>query len=260
MPAPRSSDADPNGNGTQAIRRAAAILRRIVQADSQGVGLSAIIESVKLPRSTAHRILKCLVEEGFVRHDQEKRRYLIGRLTHELSLSVTSDTFGVSRWRDAVDRVAQRTGVTCYLLSRSGIEAVCLLKTEGNAAIRVIPVEVGQRRLLGVGAGSTALLAALDPATCEHVIKAIVPLLPDNSSLTAAAVRRMVDEARATGFAVSRSNVVRDAIGVGMAIPSAAGNPTLALSVAGLASQADDAVVTRWKQIIKSEIEAVISA
>ncbi|WP_293865133.1 helix-turn-helix domain-containing protein [uncultured Alsobacter sp.] len=250
----------PEGNtdGTQAIRRAAAILRRIGQGDPQGVGLSAITDTVKLPRSTAHRILKCLVEEDLVRHDAERRRYMVGRLTYELSLAVTPDTLDIGRWRVAVDRVAQRTGVTSYLLGRSGIEATCLLKTDGSAVIRVIPVEIGQRRLLGVGAGSTALLAALDPETTERIIRTIAPHLEGHANLNEATVRRLVAETRATGFTVSRSNVVREAIGIGMAIPAKAGHPTLALSIAGLASQADDTVVDRWKQIIREEIEAVL--
>ena len=244
----------------QSIRRAAVILRRIGQGDSSGVSLSEITETVRLPRSTTHRILKCLAEEGFVRHDQERRRYTIGRLTYELSLAVTSDTLGSGRWRTAVDRVAQRTGVTCYLLGRSGVEAVCLLKTDGNSVIRVIPVEVGQRRPLGVGAGSTALLAALDTSTCESIIQTVAPHLPSYGSLREASLRELVQEARTTGFVVSRGNVVRDVIGIGMAIPSASGDPTLALSIAGLASQADDALVSRWKSIIKAEIETVLNA
>lgn len=260
MPPSKKSSAKVNVDGTQAIRRAAAILRRIGQGTDQGVGLSSITEGVGLSRSTTHRILKCLAEEGLVRHDHEKRRYTIGRLTYELSLAVTPDILDLGRWRIAVDRVAQKTGVTSYLLSRSGIEATCLLKTDGNAIIRVIPVEVGQRRLLGVGAGSTALLAALDPETCEQVIQTVAPHLSHYSSMTEVTLRALVEATRSSGFAVSRSNVVRDAIGIGMAIPSTDGLPTLALSIAGLASQADDAVVARWKQIIKSEIEAVLDA
>ena len=254
------STSDANVDGTQAIRRATTILRRIGQGDARGVGLSAITDTVRLPRSTTHRILKCLVEEGLVRHDHETRRYMVGRLTYELSLAVTADTLDIGRWRVAVDRVAQRTHVTSYLLSRSGMEATCLLKTDGNAVIRVIPVEVGQRRLLGVGAGSTALLAALEPETCENIIQAIAPFLSNYSNLSETTVRRIVAETRATGFAVSCNNVVRDAIGIGMAIPSAKGAPTLALSIAGLASQADDQLIEHWKQIIRDEIQAVLDA
>ena len=257
MPTENDSTAA-NSDGTQAIRRAAAILRRIGRDNAQGVGLSAIAQTVKLPRSTTHRILKCLVEEGLVHHDTERRRYLVGRLTYELGLAVTPDTLEIGRWRAAVERTARRTGVTSYLLGRSGIEAACLLKTDGNSIIRVIPVEVGQRRMLGVGAGSTALLAALDPETAERLIAAVAPDLAGNHDLTADVIRELVAEARETGFAVSRAHVVRDVIGVGMAIPAAEGPPTLALSIAGLASQVDEKLLAEWKQIIREEIAAVL--
>lgn len=251
---------DGNVDGTQAIRRAAAILRRIGQGDAQGVGLSAITETLKLPRSTTHRILKCLVEEGLVKHEVEKRRYVVGRLTYELGLTVTDDTLEIAQWRGAVDRVAQRTGVTAYLLSRSGVEATCVLKTEGSAVIRVIPVEIGQRRFLGVGAGSTALLAALDPETSDRIIQTIIPSLSDYPNLTETVMRRLVEETRKTGFAVSQGNVVNDVIGIGMAIPHAGATPFLALSIAALASRVDERKVEEWKRIIKQEISAVLQS
>jgi DNA-binding IclR family transcriptional regulator len=252
-------DTTPDGNvdGTQAIRRAAAILRHIGQSNSQGVGLAALTEALQLARSTTHRILKCLVEEGLVNHDQANRRYVIGRLAYELGLAVTGDALDIARWRVAVDRVAQRTGVTAYLMSRSGIEATCVLKTDGSAVIRVIPVDVGQRRFLGVGAGSTALLAALDAVTSERIVQTIAPSLGNYPGLSEAVIRRIVDETRKTGFAVSKSNVVRDVLGIGMAIPKSDGIPSLALSIAALASQTNDKTIATWKQIIKQEIDAV---
>ncbi len=258
MTKPGMAGAEANVDGTQAIRRAAAILRRIGQSGSEGVGLSAITETLGLPRSTTHRILKCLVEEGLVDHDTARRRYLVGRLTYELSLAVTRDQLEIARWRMAVERVAQRTGVTTYLLSRSGIEAACVLKTDGSSVIRVIPVDIGQRRLLGVGAGSTALLAALDPETSERIIEAIGPGLRAYPDLDAAAVRAMVEETRRTGVAVSYGHVVKGALGIGIAIPNPGGTPSLALSLAALASQADEETIAAWKRIIRQEIDAVL--
>lgn len=257
-----TSDESADGTvaGTQAIRRAAAILRRIGQSSTRGASLASIGEAVHLPRSTTHRILKCLVEEGLVEHDTASRSYVIGRLTYELGLTVTSDALDIARWRAAVDRVAQRTGVTTYLMSRSGMEATCVLKTDGSAVIRVIPVAVGQRRLLGVGAGSTALLAALDPEASERIIRAIAPSLRDYPGLTEAVVRRLVDEARATGFVVSTGNVVKDVLGIGTVVPKPGGVPSLALSIAALASQTGEDSIQSWKAIMRQEIDAVIGA
>lgn len=248
-----------NTDGTQAIRRAAAILRRLGKGGTQGVELAEITQALHLPRSTTHRILKCLVEEGLVRHDTARRRYFAGPLTYELGLTVTGTAVEVARWRLAVDRVSQRTGVTAYLMARSGVEATCVLKTEGNSVIRVIPVEVGQRRFLGIGAGATALLAALDPETRERVIRAVAPHLSAYSSLTENKVRELVADTLKLGYAISRGNVVRDVIGIGMAIPNGDATPHLALSIAGLASQNDDKGLGNWVQILRQEIAAVLA-
>jgi len=245
-----------NTDGTQAVRRAAAILRRIGRGGTQGASLADVTQALGLPRSTTHRILKCLVDEGLVKHDTERRRYLIGQLTYELGLTFNESALDLAKWRVAVDRVAQKTGVTAYLLSRSGIEATCVLKTEGNSVVRVIPVEVGQRRFLGVGAGATALLAALDEELRENVIKTIAPYLTAYSTLTEDKVRELVDQTLAAGYSVSRGNVARDVIGIGMVVPEA---PYLALSIAGLANQIEERGVAHWAQILRQEINAVRS-
>lgn len=256
----RMEDREPpvgNTDGTQAIRRAAAILRRLGMGGTQGVGLAEVTQALQLPRSTTHRILKCLVEEGLVRHDTERRRYFAGQLTYELGLTVTGTAIEIAKWRVAVDRVSRRTGVTAYLMTRSGVEATCVLKTEGNSVIRVIPVEVGQRRFLGIGAGATALLAALDTDTRERIIQTIAPYLPAYSSLTEGKVRDLVQETVRLGYTVSRGNVVRDVVGIGMAIPNGDHPPYLALSIAGLASQAEERGIGEWIQIMRQEVVAV---
>lgn len=249
-----------NVDGTQAIRRAAAILRLIGQNSSQGVGLAAITKALNLPRSTAHRILKCLVEEGLVSHEPEKRRYVVGQLTYELGLTVTPDTLEIAKWRAAVDRVASRTGATSYLMSRSGIEVVCVHKAEGSSVIRAIPVEVGQRRYLGVGAGSTALLAALDDQSVDRILEAVVPAIADQPGLDEATIRGLVAKTRKTGFTSSVGTVSPDIIGLGRAIPKPGGVPSLAISLAALASQASDRDVENWKQVIKEEIASAQQA
>ena len=247
-------------DGTQAIRRAASILKAIAKANSQGVSLADISRAEDLPRSTAHRILKCLVDEGFLEYTSESRRYQMGGLTYELGLAVSSGVLEVARWRDVIDAVARRTGVTSYLMRRSGVEAVCLVKAEGNSVVRVIPVEVGQRRLLGVGAGATALLAALDGETCERVIATISPGLRNHPRISVESLRAAVAQARATGFAMSQGKVVEESFGLGAIVPDSHAAPALAVSIAAHVSVVSDANIARWKRIIKEEIQAATAA
>ena len=243
-------------DGTQAIRRAAAILQRIarVTGDRDNT-LPKISASMCLSRSTTHRILKCLTDTGLAAYDPVTRRYEIGLLSYELGLAVTDAVLDLVAWRTAADRIARRTEVTTYLMRRSGIEAVCVHKAEGTSVIRVIPVELGQRRYLGVGAGSAALLAALDDATVERIIAAIEPELGGYADIDADAIRAEVAETRATGFSTSRSRVYRAIFGLGMAIPSPDGPTELALSIAAHESGVTPARIELWKAVLRDEIE-----
>ena len=92
--------------GTQAIRRAASILKQIAHVPEGGSAtLRAISEAVDLPRSTAHRILKCLTETELAAYNPQTRRYEIGMLSYELGLAVTDRALDVAPFAAAADRI-----------------------------------------------------------------------------------------------------------------------------------------------------------
>lgn len=227
-------------DGTQAIRRAVAILKVIASSRYPGVTLDQVSNTMQLSRSTTHRILKCLVGEGLVNQDDSKRRYTIGRLTYELSLSVVHDCEFAAEWSGLVDKIARQTMQTCYLLARSGMEAVCIQKVESRAALRMIPVEVGQRRPLGVGAGALAILSGFEPAEIQRIVHNITPLLKGFPHLTPELILRDAMEARERGYSVSKGRAIAESIGIGVLLPDAKG-PRLAISIAApLSAVADD--------------------
>jgi DNA-binding IclR family transcriptional regulator len=249
-------DSTKKPEGTQAIRRAAAILTHIARGPENGMSLRDVAAAMALSRSTAHRILRCLLDEKLIEHGADARRYVIGSLTFELGLAATNRQHEVMTWRSAVDSLAKDTGATVYLMGRSGHECVCLYKAEGSSVVRVIPVEVGQRRPLGVGAGATALLAATTDGDLERVLGVIAPYLDRWPAITVERIRRNVEAARKTGLAESRSLVVDGVFGLGLAIPAAHGPPTLALSLAAHQSAATDDRIAAWRRSMQRVLKA----
>lgn len=247
QPAARPAAAD----GTQAIRRAGSLLRTIAKSGAAGASLADAARATALARSTAHRMLRCLLDEGFLEADDSGKRYRMGPLIYELGLTSASTALEAARWRPVVDAVARRTGVTTYLMRRSGVESVCLVKADGNSVVRFVPVEVGQRRLLGVGAGATALLAAMSTTDAEHVIATIAPDLKPWPRITPEALQLAIRLARRTDFAISQGTVVEDGFGMGCAIP---GTPHLAISIAAHASLATESNIKRWRVVMAEEI------
>jgi len=245
-----------SGEGTQAIRRAAGLLRAIAKVGAEGGSLADLARDQQLPRSTVHRILSCLEDEGLVERTAGSRRYGMGPLLHELGLTSSTSLRDVVRWHPVVESVARQTGVTTYLMRRSGVEAVCLIKVDGHGVVRFVPVEVGQRRLLGVGAGATALLAGLDAAQREVVIGHIEPGLRNYPRLNADSLRNAVKLVHRTGFAISQGTVVDDGFGIGIAIEEPDGPPRLALSLAAHAGMVTESRITAWKALLADAVRA----
>ncbi|CAN5772129.1 IclR family transcriptional regulator [soil metagenome] len=237
------------------LRRAAGIMRSVAQGGAHGIPLADIARSHGLARTTAHRILRCLADEGLLEQGEVDKRYRVGRLLHELGMAPGASAAEIAHWRPVVEAVAQRTGVTTYLMRRSGVEAVCLIKVDGSGVIRFVPVEVGQRRLLGLGAGATALLAAMPPTEVEELIRTIAPGLRNHPRVSPQSLRAAVALVRQTGFAMSQGTVAEHGFGLGLVVPDALHLPHLALTIAAHASSVTESAITEWKRILREELE-----
>jgi DNA-binding IclR family transcriptional regulator len=244
-------------DGTQAIRRAVAILKVIASGRYPGVTLDQVANTMQLSRSTTHRIIKALVGEGLVAQDDTKRRYTIGKLTYELSLSVVHDFEFAAQWSGLVDSIARRTMHTSYLLARSGMEAVCIQKVESRAALRMIPVDVGQRRPLGVGAGAIALLSGFEPVEIEKIGRNIAPLLGIFPNVTPDSIIRDAMEARERGYSISKGRVIAESIGIGVLLPDAKG-PHLAVSIAAPLMAVSDSDVKKIASAMHAELSTIV--
>jgi DNA-binding IclR family transcriptional regulator len=242
-------------DGTQAIRRAAAMLRHIARNPEQGVTVRDISELMDLSRSTVHRILRCLVEENLVHQSDDAKHYTIGDLTAELGMLAHGRKLAITRYRSLLEAVARETGATTYLIGRSGNESVCLDLIEATSVIRVIPVSVGQRRPLGVGAGAAAILASLGEAERAATIDVIGPYLPRFSQLSVEKLQDLLRDTRLTGFAESRSQIVEGVYGLAVALQSGEQAASYAVSIAVHESLATEASVERWKRSLKTRTE-----
>ncbi|GKY89967.1 IclR family transcriptional regulator [Sinisalibacter aestuarii] len=239
-------------DGTQAIRRAATLLKQVAQNGGTGVKLRDLTETTGLSRSTAHRILKALLDEHLLEYNDTSKRYTIGPLAFELSLASGLREREIMQWAPVIDEFRNQTGATTYLMGRSGSESVCLHKAEGTSVLRAIPVQPGQRRLLGVGAGATALLAQCSDEVIESTLQALRPYLDEYPNLSPEQIRRNVARVRETGFSESRGSVVDGVYGLAMALPGTGESATLAISVAVHQSFATEEKIATWKRLMTS--------
>lgn len=247
--------------GAQAVRRAIDALRTVAQLQRSQATLSRIAKATGLTVPTMHRILRSLVEERALSYDPIDRCYRLGPLAYELGLGAEPVLALHSRWRDAVANIARRTRLTSYLVARSNDEAVCLACVQGAANIRVMPMDVGQRVPLGIGAGSLAILSSLDDREVHRIValhESRLAAFPSGSRPPGWMARRVADT-RARGFAISSDTVASGVSGIGVLLPPEGGDPVLALTVSAVTSAIDTKEAGRLAATIGSVMQEMLS-
>jgi DNA-binding IclR family transcriptional regulator len=179
--------------GAQSIRRALRVLRILAVGQEHGVRLTDIVEESGLTRPTVHRILSVLIEESAVEQDPATRRYMIGQEMSLLGLARPA-RFPIRAVADPYLRhISEQVGDTVYLTIRSGFDSICVDRKLGTYPVKVMSIEVGVRRPLGVGVAGLALLAQLGESESATIIKANQQRL-ENHQMT---VTKLNERARA---------------------------------------------------------------
>jgi DNA-binding IclR family transcriptional regulator len=203
--------------GAQSVRRALGILRQLSDHQLDGLRGSDVVALSGLERSTANRLLQCLVEQGFAEQDRKSRRYRLGLQSLRVGLATMRRFPFVDRLRPVMKQLAYATEDTVYLLVRDGDDSLCLHREEGAFPIKMLTLDVGTRRPLGVGVGGLALLSAMMDGEIETIMARRSNVLRDHQ-LERGAILRSVRAARRMGYVESLYRPSDGVCGVGTAV------------------------------------------
>jgi len=253
---PKPASADAERDGARAIHRAITLLREVSASRGNGATLTSLAEAAGLPQPTAHRLLKSLLSEGLLERDPATRTYRLGPLLYEFGLAAAPRVDARRLCGPTLERLAAATGDTAYLNCRSGNDALCLDRREGTFEVQALPVDVGNRRPLGVGSGALAVLASLPSADVDAVIEANAGRYR-RYGLTAERVRAYVEATRARGFAITSGRIVASYRGVAVAIGNGIGGMPAALSIIAIAERLDVRRIEQVARILMREERAL---
>jgi DNA-binding IclR family transcriptional regulator len=149
-------------HGVQAIARAAAILRALERAP-EGLGLGELAAATELPKSTAHRLVGALAEEGLVATAADGRIRLGGAIAR----------LGAAG-REAL---GERLRPVLLGLRRELDETVDLAVLDG-ASVRFVDQVPAPRRLRAMSS-----VGELFPLHCTANCKALLAALPESQAV-----------------------------------------------------------------------------
>jgi IclR family acetate operon transcriptional repressor len=162
---PQLAPAGPAG-GVQSVERAFDLLEMLADAGG-ALGLSELAATSKLPLPTVHRLMRTLVNRGYVRQEASRRYTLGSRL---IRLGETSGRMLGASLRPFLAQLVRLTGETANLAMLDGDDVVYIAQAPSPHQMRMF-TEPGRRVLPHCTAVGKALLAQLPPGQARAVLE-----------------------------------------------------------------------------------------
>ena len=213
-----------------AARETLAILR-VLGRQAGPIPAAVLIRELELPRSTVYHLLGTLVDEGFVTHLPDERRYALGLAAYELGTGYSRQAPLQRLARVPLADLVDRTGHTAHLAVQLGREVVYVIEERAPGRPPLV-TDVGVRLPCQLTASGRAILAAL-PAS------AVRALFPDSSAFalrtqsgprTLSGLRHLLVDTRRRGWASEDGEVSPGWSSVAAAVTDHAGHPVAAVA------------------------------
>jgi IclR family transcriptional regulator, acetate operon repressor len=243
--------------GVQSIERAFDLLEMLADADG-ALGLSELSTVSGLPLPTVHRLMRTLVNRGYVRQEAS-RRYMLGSRLIRLG-EISSRMLGT--WlRPFLAQLVRLTGETANLAMLDGDEVVYIAQVPSPHSMRMF-TEPGRRVLPHCTAVGKALLAQIPPGEARALLErdgmpAFTPATITDPDLLLA----HLEVIRKQGYAVDEGEQEVGVRCFAVAVPDTPG--LLAISTSGPQARMTDDAAARIVPALKRtarEISETIAA
>lgn len=237
-PARRPADAAGKAGGTQAIGRAFAVLHLFSERGTD-LGVAQVAKELGLTLSTAHRIIRALLSEGYLMQNEEGERYYLGRSALLLGQAAQRN-FGLDVIRPVLQRLSDATGESVNLGVLDGDAAVIIQRVESPQPLR-FSQSVGTRVILHASSMGKALLA-FNPDLEQRIIQGKnLPKITPTTITTAAGLRAELAQIREQGWSKDDEESIPGVRCAGAPIVDSSGYAWSAIAVQAPAMRVPDA-------------------
>jgi len=225
--------------GVQSIERAFGLLETLADAGGT-MGLSQLANESGLPLPTIHRLLRTLVDLGYLRQEAS-RQYVLGPRLIRLG---EASSHMLSTWaRPHLARLVDELGESANLAMLDGDEIVYVAQAQSRQSMRMF-TEVGRRVLPHCTAVGKAIMAEMPPAQVREILQRTG--MPQHTATTVTDpeefARQLVTVAD-LGYALDEGEQETGVRCVAVAVPDT--STRLAISVSGPAGRMTEELVGR---------------
>lgn len=199
-------------------------------------GVSDLARHLGIAKSTAHRLLATLTDEGLLEQDAQTGRYRLGLAVFDLAAAAQSTDLHEAVMMPMTD-LRNRTGETVQVAVLDGRDVVYVERLDGPNTLRLF-LEIGRRNAAHATGCGKALLAYLRPPELDRLLDGWELEAKTPKTITDHGVlRKELATIRRRGYSVNRHESEAGVISVAAPIRDVSGRALAAISVAGPAAR-----------------------
>ena len=214
-----------------AATRALKVLR-FLSTQVDPVPIEAIMRSCELPRSSAYHLINAMIDEGFVTHIQETKRYGLGVAAFEVGRGYALQAPLQRLARRPIAQLVDQTGQSGHLVILHGSDVLYVLEERAPGRPPLV-TDVGVRLPAHLTASGRAILANLPDAQLRA-------LYPDKNAFvdrtgsgpkTLSSLRKLLVETQNRGYATEDGEVTSGLASVAAAVLDHNGHPIAGVAI-----------------------------
>jgi IclR family KDG regulon transcriptional repressor len=215
---------------------------------SEPMRASDIVQRLGLKWTTAHRSLTYLLENRYLRRDEQSGIYSIGPHLYALGQAYLLGHPLLDAGTLALRNLAHETGGTAQLNERDGFEATVLMAVDER--LELIPKTTSEYQFpLHAGSKGQVLLAYSDPSVFLEMTREPLPRLTDETIVDPSLLYDRLAEIRLAGHATTSGDVQRGTASVAAPVLDQSGSLVGAICV-----------IKRSAEITKKSAPSIVSA
>ncbi|MCG8402275.1 MAG: IclR family transcriptional regulator [Firmicutes bacterium] len=221
------------GNETESVKSVTKALKilKLFSIENPELGITTISKKLNVSKSTAHRLVTSLQNEGFLLQDKATQQYRLGFIMLQLSEIVLNKMDIREIALPYLQKLRNETEETVSLSIIHNNSRVCIEKAESFNDLRRF-IKVGSFLPLYAGASGKMLLAHQDEDAIIKILKEIKPLTDKtivNSEKLITDLKRIKEQ----GYCISNGERIKGATGISAPVWNYKGQVIANISISG---------------------------
>lgn len=196
------------------------------------LSVAEIARKTKMPRGTAHRIIRTMRDVGLIDQERQRDHYRLGMKLFEIGTTVLANMDLHREAKSSVELLTRVSGETVHLSVFDGVNSTVINRTdpEGNRVNTLFVLESSPAHATASG---KAALAFQSEAAIDRFISLGLRRISPNTITDAAILRRELASVRERGYAIDNEELTPATKCVGAPIRNASGRVFASISVSG---------------------------